>query len=94
MKRLLTYNAIVLIVFYGIWVWGWFMSEYWMHVIDMGAPWSWIAMFFTSSFTASLLALRKPFTQALEAAFACALINLVAIFLLWFFSMPFLDPYW
>lgn len=92
-KRLLMYNTAVLIFFYGIWFWGWYMSEYWMHFIDIGAPWSWITLLCGSSFIGSLLILRKPVFAAILKSLTCALGILVAAATLWFFSMPFFDPY-
>ncbi len=93
MRRLLIYNTAVLIIFYGIWVWGYYMSEHWMHIIDTGAPWSWIILLCGSSFIGSLLLLRKPSFETIMKSLACALGILVASIILWFCSMPFFDPY-
>jgi hypothetical protein len=70
------------------------MSEYWMHIIDTGAPWSWIILLCGSSFIGSLLILRKTGFKAILKSLTCAFGILLASILLWFFSMPFFDPYW
>jgi hypothetical protein len=93
MRRLLIYNTAVLLFYYGIWFGGWYMSEYWMHIIDTGAPWSWIILLCGSSFIGSLLILRKPGFEAILKSLACAFGILVASVMLWFFSMPFFDAY-
>jgi hypothetical protein len=69
------------------------MSEYWMHIIDTGAPWSWIILLCGSSFIGSLLILRKHDVEAIMRSLACAVGILVASVILWFCSMPFFDPY-
>jgi hypothetical protein len=90
MKRLLIYNAVALIALYGVWIWGWYMSEYWMHVTDIGAPWSWLAIFFASS----LLALRKlgSKVEVVLKSLAGASVTWIAFWILVLFSMPIFDP--
>ena len=56
---LLFLNAMVLAPFCGLWYWGVFMSDYWMHIIDEGAPWSWFIALSIASYIATLLRLRK-----------------------------------
>jgi len=67
------------------------MSEYWMSVIDFGAPWSWLAVFFLSS----SFALRKKVSpiKFVMVSLAGAFATWMAFWVLWFFSMPFFDPY-
>jgi hypothetical protein len=57
--RVLIYNAIVLTIFCGLWYLGYYLSEHWMHIIDLGAPWSWLVALLAASFAVSLWALRK-----------------------------------
>jgi hypothetical protein len=59
MKRLLLYNGIILAAFCGAWISGYYMSDYWMHIIDFGAPWSWFVAFFLVSSAVSLLVVHK-----------------------------------
>ena len=56
--RLLSCNVLVLSVFCGVWYWGFYMSKYWMRIIDVGAPWSWFAALFVVSYVVSFLPLR------------------------------------
>ena len=70
------------------------MSDYWMHIIDTGAPRSWIILLFLSAFVCSFLAVRKPVFEALILALVSAVIDCIAGFALWFISMPFFDPMW
>jgi hypothetical protein len=92
MKRLLKYNAVALIALYGVWIWGWYMSEYWMDVIDFCVPWSWFTVFFLSS----SFARRKQVSpiKFVVGSLAGAFGTWMAFCILWFFSMPFFDPYW
>jgi hypothetical protein len=69
------------------------MSEYWMHIIDTGAPFSWIILLCGSSFIGSLLILRKLDTETVVRSSACAFVTLVAAGVLWFISMFHFDPY-
>jgi hypothetical protein len=94
MKRLMIFNAVSLLIFYGVWIWGWYMSEHWMRIIDTGAPWSWIALICGSSFIGSLLILRRLGVVAVLKSLACAFGSLAAFVLLWFLSEPFFDSYW
>lgn len=90
MKRLLIYNACALIVVYGLWIWGWYMTEFWMRIIDTGAPWWWLAVFFISSF----LALQNRVSHAALKSLGGATLTWMAFWILWFFSMPIFDPHW
>lgn|GEM_PF-5207989 len=56
---LLLCNFAVVTIFCGLWFGGFFVSEHWMRIIDIGAPWSWLAALFFSSYIASLSRLRK-----------------------------------
>jgi hypothetical protein len=91
MKRLVIYNAVALLAFYGVWFWGWhIISEHWLHFIDAGVPWSLLAVFFVSS----LVALRKHSSKVEVAlgSLAGAVLTWIAFLILWFFTMPFFDP--
>jgi hypothetical protein len=59
MKRFVLFNAIVLVFFCGLWFGGFYMSEKWMRIIDLGAPWSWLVATFIVSYSASLWAMRE-----------------------------------
>ena len=67
MKRLLLYNAIILAIFCGLWYWGFYMSERWMHIIDLGAPWSWFGALSALSYGVSFLPLRKHSQAAVNS---------------------------
>ena len=68
MRRLLLYNAVVLAVFCAVWVWGYYMSDFWMRIIDVGVPYSWFVALFAASYLASFFRLRKGSWAALKAA--------------------------
>ena len=91
--RLLLYNAIVLAIFCGIWYLGFYMSEYWMRIIDLGAPWSWFSVLFVVSYMVSFLPLRKH-SKAVAKSFVGPVITAPA-FGLWivFCTLKF-DPFW
>jgi hypothetical protein len=93
MKRLLLYNGIVLLLFCGVWYWGFYMSEHWMHIIDWGMPWSWFGALLAVSYLVSLLPLRKG-SKALAKSFIGPGITMPA-FALWvlFCAIKF-DPFW
>jgi hypothetical protein len=89
---LLLCNAIVLAVFCGIWYLGFYMSEYWMHIIDLGAPWSWFGLLVGASYMFSLLPLRKH-SKAVAKSFVGPVITAPA-FWLWIQFCAFkFDPF-
>jgi lipopolysaccharide export LptBFGC system permease protein LptF len=49
----------VFLVFCGLWYGGFYVSEFWIRIIDMGAPWSWLVALVVASFTLSFRPLRK-----------------------------------
>ncbi|MGA2555677.1 MAG: hypothetical protein ABSG04_05330 [Verrucomicrobiota bacterium] len=66
-----------------------------MGIIDSGAPWSWLALFFITSLLAlrpqiSLESLAAVILKSLAGAFA----TWIAFWIIWFSSEPFFDPYW
>jgi hypothetical protein len=67
MKRLLVYNASVIAGFCGVWYCGFYLSERWMRVIDLGLPWSWLGALFAASYIGSLWLLRENPKAALKA---------------------------
>ena len=91
--RVFLYNAAILAIFCGIWYSGFYMSENWMRIIDLGAPWSWLAILFTASFTVSFLPLRnqsKAFTKSLVGP----VITTPAFWLWVIFCAIKFDPFW
>jgi hypothetical protein len=70
------------------------MSEYWMRIIDTGAPWSWLALLCGSSFIGSAVILRKLGFTAVWKSLSCAFGTGVVSVILWYVSMPLFDPYW
>ncbi|MDR3456463.1 MAG: hypothetical protein P4N60_03375 [Verrucomicrobiae bacterium] len=92
MKRILKYNAVTLIALYGVWLCGWFMSDDWLHIIDFGAPWSWFAVFFTSSLFAQRRQCSK--TEAFVGSLGGAIWTWMLFWVLCFLSLPFVDPHW
>jgi hypothetical protein len=81
---LLLYNFIILTIFCGWWYGGFFMNEHWMHIIDIGAPWSWLTALFLVSYGVSLSRLRKHpkmiFTSLVGPVFTIPVFYLWAIF--------------
>ena len=93
MRRLFLYNAIILAVFCGAWYGGFYISEYWMHVIDIGAPWSWFAALFTISYLVSLLPLRRQ-PKIVAKSFIGPLITAPPFWLLIEFCNIKFDPFY
>lgn len=93
MKRVFLYNAIVLAVFCGVWYWGFYMSEHWMHIIDLGMPWSWLGALCAFSYAASYLPLRQHSKAVVKSFIGPAVI--APAFGLWvaFCAIKF-DPFW
>jgi hypothetical protein len=91
--RPILYNAIVLTMFCGAWYGGFYVSEYWMHIIDLGAPWSWLGALIVVSFIVSFLSLREH-SKAVVKSFVGPVITASA-FCLWigFCAIKF-DPLW
>jgi hypothetical protein len=81
MKRLLLYNAIVLVMFCGAWYGGFYISEYWMHIIDWGAPLSWLGTLCAVSYIVSFLPLRKHSNAVAESFIGPTIV--VPAFWLW-----------
>ena len=87
------YNAITLTVFCGLWYSGFYVSEYWMRIIDLGAPWSWLTALFLVSYIASLLPLRKQ-SQIIWKPFAGPMVTL-PLFYIWIkFCDIMFDPFY
>jgi hypothetical protein len=93
MMRLLLANAVVLSVFCGIWYWGYYMSERWMHIIDFGAPWSWLGVLFATSYFVSFLLLRRMPKVAARSLFGPAITAPGFLFWVGFCVVKF-DPFW
>jgi hypothetical protein len=93
MKRLLFYNAIILAIFCGLWYLGFYMSERWMHIIDLGAPWSWLAALFALSYGVSFLPLRQQ-SNAVAKSFIGPVITAPAFGLWVVFCTIKFDPFW
>jgi hypothetical protein len=91
--RFLFYNAIVLTFFCVLWYGGFYVSEFWMHVIDLGAPWSWLAVLTIASFAVSLLPLRKDSSATVKSLIGPIIV--APAFWLWiiFCAIKF-DPFW
>jgi hypothetical protein len=85
-------NAIVLIIFCGLWYWGYYFSEHWMHIIDLGAPWSWLGALFAVSYATSFLPLRKH-SKAIAKSFVGPLITLPAMWAWILFCALLFDPF-
>jgi hypothetical protein len=92
MFRLVFYNIIILAVFCGFWYSGFYVSEYWMRVIDLGAPWSWFGALFVVSYFTCFLPLRR-FSKPLAKSFIGPLIT-APLFCVWivFCAIKF-DPF-
>src|SRR5215469_2195817 len=92
MKRLFLYNAIVLAAFCGVWYWGFYMSERWMDIIDIGTPWSWLGTLLVISYAVSFLPLRKH-SKAVAKSFLGPVIAVPALYLWMLFCAMKFDPY-
>jgi ABC-type multidrug transport system permease subunit len=93
MKRLLLYNTIILAIFCGLWYSGFYISERWMHIIDLGAPWSWLATLFAISYGVSFLSLRER-SQAVAMSFVGPVITAPAFWLWVMFCAIKFDPFY
>ena len=93
MKRMLLYNAIILAIFCGLWYGGFYISERWMHIIDLGAPWSWLAPLIALSYGVSFLPLRKH-SQAVAKALVGPVITASAFWLWVLFCAIKFDPFY
>jgi hypothetical protein len=65
--KFLAGNAVVLVAYCGLWYWGYYLSKYWMRVIDLGAPWSWLAALFATSYSVSYFAFRYHSGKVLKS---------------------------
>jgi hypothetical protein len=91
--KLCLYNAIVLAIFCGAWYGGFYISEYWMHIIDLGAPWSWHVVLFIVSYAASAFALRKHSMVVVESFSGPVITALMFYFWVGFCAIKF-DPFY
>ena len=57
--RLLSFNVMILAIFCTLWYLGYYLSEHWVRVIDLGAPWSWFGVLISASFAVSFWQFRK-----------------------------------
>ena len=91
--RFLSYNAVVLSLFCGLWYAGFYFSEFWMHVIDLGAPWSWLAALTIASLAVSFWPMRKDSNAAIKSLIGPLVVS--PAFWLWtiFCAIKF-DPFW
>ena len=91
--RVLIYNIIVLTVFCGLWYLGYYLTEHWMHIIDLGAPWSWLGALMATSFAVSFWPLRKHPRPAAKSLVGPAIS--APAFWLWILFCTFkFDPFW
>lgn len=88
----LIFNVIVLFIFCGLWYWGFYFSEYWMHIIDLGGPWSWLGSLFVVSYAVSFLPLRKH-SKAIAKSFFGPVITLPALWSWVLFCALLFDPF-
>ena len=88
----LIFNVVVLIIFCGLWYWGFYFSEHWMHIIDFGAPWSWLGALFAVSYAASLFSLRKH-SKAIAKSLFGPVITLPALWAWVLFCALLFDPF-
>jgi len=65
--RIALYNAVILAFFCGAWYSGFYLSEHWMHIIDVGAPWSWLGAVIAASYVVSFLPLREHSKAAVKS---------------------------
>ena len=86
------YNLVALGIFCGLWYGGFYISEYWMHVIDRGAPWTWFGALLAISFVVSFLTLRRS-PKSIGKSFIGPAITL-PVFWCWIIFCAFLfDPF-
>lgn len=91
--RLILYNAIILSIFWGLWYSGFYFSEYWMHIIDVGAPWSWFGALVAASFAVSFWQLRK-LSKGVVKSMIGPVITAPAFWLWIIFCAAKFDPNW
>ena len=85
-------NVTVLSVFCGLWYWGFYFSEHWMHLIDLGAPWSWLGALFATSYAVSFFPLRKH-SKAIARSFIGPVITVPALWSWILFCALIFDPF-
>jgi hypothetical protein len=88
----LIFNTIVLFIFCGLWYCGFYFSEHWMHIIDFGAPWSWLGALFAVSYAVSFFSLRT-YSKAIEKSFFGPVITLPALWSWVLFCALLIDPF-
>jgi hypothetical protein len=91
--RFLFYNVVILSIFCGLWYVGFYFSEFWMRIIDFGAPWSWLVVITVASFAVSFWPLRKDSMAAVKSLIGPLVV--APAFWLWiiFYAIKF-DPSW
>jgi hypothetical protein len=89
MKRLLLYNAVPVVIFYGLWVWGWHTEPSVTKTIDRVALCLWFPAFYAASF----FALRRRSPKAALKSLASAAAFFVGMWLLLMCSLPAFDPW-
>jgi hypothetical protein len=88
----LALNIGFLVVFCCLWYSGFYFSQRWMRIIDLGAPWSWLGTLFTISYGASFLPLRKH-SNAMARSFVGPLITVPALWSWILFCALLFDPF-
>ncbi len=90
--RFLLCNASVLSLFCEFWYLGYYMSEHWMHIIDLGAPWSWLGALSAVSFLVSFLELRKH-SKRIAKSLLGPVLTVPALWLWISFCIIWFDPF-
>jgi hypothetical protein len=88
----LALNIGVLIIFCSLWYSGFYFSEHWMHIIDLGAPWSWLGALFAISYGVSFLPLRR-YSKATARSFVGPVITVPALWSWILFCALLFDPF-
>jgi hypothetical protein len=91
--RLLSYNAITLAIFCALWYLGFYLSEYWMRVIDLGSPWPWFGVLVAASFAVSFWQLRGH-SMRIAKSLVGPVITAPAFWLWIIFCAIKFDPFW
>jgi len=85
-------NISVLAVFCSLWYSGFYFSEPWMRIIDVGTPWTWLAALFAISYGVSFLPLRKHST-AKATSFIGPMVTVPALWSWILFCALLFDPF-
>lgn len=88
----LSCNVVVLLFFCGLWYGGFYFSERWTRIIDLGVPWSWLGALFAASYVVSFLLLHKH-SKAIAKSLVGPAITVPALWSWILFCALLFDPF-